>query len=69
MKLAVSSYPHSSIGGADAEPVPFSDLHRSSGEGVKKRPKTQRDEEGEEREASDGWEEHCSGASPTGRLG
>ena len=25
------------IGGADAEPVPFTDLHRSYGEGVKKR--------------------------------
>ena len=25
------------MGGADAEPVPFTDLHPSSGEGVKKR--------------------------------
>ena len=68
MILAISC-PHLSMGDADAKTVPFSDLHRSSGEGVKKPPKTQRDEEGEEREASDGWEEHCSGALPTGRLG
>ena len=69
MKLAVSSCPHSSMGDADAEPVPFTDLHRSSGEGVKKPPKTQRDEESGVSEASGGWEEHYSGASPTGRLG
>ena len=37
MMLAFSSCPHSSMGDADAKTVPFSDLHRSSGEGVKKR--------------------------------
>ena len=55
------------MGGADTEPVPFPGLHCSSDEGVKKPPMTQRDEEGEERETSDGWEEHSSGASPTRR--
>ena len=57
------------MGGADAKLVPFTDLHRSSGEGGEEALTIQRDEEGETNEASGRWEEHFSGTSPTGGLG
>ena len=42
------------MGGADAEPVPFTDLHPSSGEGGEEAPRFPRDEESRVSEASGG---------------
>ena len=57
------------MGGVDAEPVPFTDLHCSCGEGGEEAPRFPRDEESGASKASGGWEEHYSGATPTGGLG